>query len=123
MMQVHTLNDPNVKSNRRAAAWSALFAAWISIFFAFRGDILLVIESWEKMPSHAHGYVVVLVVAYFLWKKLPFVDAVPFTPSLPGFLVFLMVALAALVGELVSAASIVQFSVIFLIIASVLKAW
>lgn len=119
MMQAHTRNDPNVKSNRRAAAWTALFAAWISIFFAFRGDVLLVTESWEKMPSHAHGYVVVLVVIYFLWRKRPYIDVVPFSPSLPGFLVFLMVALAALVGELVSAASIVQFSVIFLIIASV----
>ena len=51
------------------------------ILFAFRDHVLLVVESWEKMPSHAHGYVVVLVVAYFLWKKRPFVDTVPFSPS------------------------------------------
>jgi exosortase A len=119
MMQSHALNDPNVTNSRRTASWVALLAAWISILFAFRGDILLVIESWETMPSHAHGYVVVLVVAYFLWKKRPFIDAVPFSPSLIGFGAFLLAALAALVGELVSAAVVVQFSSIFLIIAAV----
>lgn len=116
MMQSPPLNRSSCSANRRMASWIALFAAWLSILFAFREQILLVVESWEKMPSHAHGYVVVLVVAYFLWKKRPFIDAVPFSPSLTGLLVFLTAALAALVGELVSAASVVQFSVIFLVI-------
>lgn len=115
-MQPDNLNRPSCSANGRMASWIALFAAWLSILFAFREQILLVVESWEKMPSHAHGYVVVLVVAYFLWKKRPFIDAVPFSPSLTGLLAFLTAILAALVGELVSAASVVQFSVIFLII-------
>lgn len=103
----------------RALAWLALFATWITVLFAFRENVLLVVESWEKLPSHAHGYVVLLVVAYFFWKKLPFIDAVPFSPSLVGITAFLLVALAALVGELVSAAVVVQFSTVFLIIAAV----
>lgn len=119
MMQSHALNGPNTTNNGRTATWTALVVAWIGIFFAFRDDIMLVIESWEKMPSHAHGYVVVLVVAYFLWKKRPFIDAVPFSPSFIGFAAFLLAALAALIGELVSAAAVVQFSTIFLIIAAV----
>lgn len=118
-MQSHALKDPNVTNNRRTASWIALLAAWISILVAFRDDVMLVIESWETMPSHAHGYVVVLVVAYFLWKKRPFIDAVPLSPSLVGLCAFLLAALAALVGELVSAAAVVQFSTIFLIIAAV----
>lgn len=118
MMQSDTLNRSSFSANGRKASWIALFATWLSILFAFRDHVLLVVESWEKMPSHAHGYVVVLVVAYFLWKKRPFVDAVPFSPSLIGLGAFLTTALAALLGELVSAASVVQFSVIFLIITA-----
>lgn len=119
MMQAQVFNDPNVTNNRRAVSWTALLAAWIGILFAFRDSVLLVIESWETMPSHAHGYVVVLVVAYFLWKKRPFIDAVSFSPSLVGLCAFLLAALAALIGELVSAAVVVQFAAIFLIMASV----
>jgi len=118
MMQSDTLNRLSLSAHGRTASWIALFATWLSILFAFREHVLLVVESWEKMPSHAHGYVVVLVVAYFLWKKRPFVDTVPFSPSLIGLCAFLTAALAALLGELVSAASVVQFSVIFLIITA-----
>lgn len=105
--------------NGRALAWLALMATWISIIFAFRENVLLVIESWEKLPSHAHGYVVLLVVAHFLWKKRPFIDAVSFSPSPVGIAAFFLAALAALIGELVSAAVVVQFATVFLIIATV----
>lgn len=112
------VNDPSSTIGTRGLAWVALFAAWVGILLAFRGHVLLVVESWEKMPSHAHGYVVLLVAAYFVWQKRSFVAAVHFAPSAIGAGAFLLAAVAALLGELVSAAVVVQFSVVFLIIAA-----
>lgn len=103
----------------RTLSWLSLLIAWLVILFSFRESILLVVESWDKLPSHAHGYVVLLIVGYFLWKKQAFINAVTFSPSWLGTLAFLLAGLAALIGELVSAAVVVQFATVFLIIAAV----
>lgn len=118
-MNVHASLPNQPTEHGRTLAWLGLLVTWISVLFAFRENVLLVVESWEKLPSHAHGYVVLLVVAYFFWKKLPFIDAVSFSPSPVGIMAFLLAALGALVGELVSAAVVVQFATVFLIIAAV----
>lgn len=118
-MSAHLSPSDNPASLGRPLAWLSLLSAWAVILFVFREDVLLVVESWEKLPSHAHGYVVLLVVAFFSWKRMPFIHTVAFSPSIYGVAAFLLSAFSALVGLLVSAAVVVQFSTVFLMIVAV----
>lgn len=102
----------------RQMAWIALGLVWASVIFALREHVLLVVESWEKLPSHAHGYVVLAVVAYFSWKKRHILRWVSFVPSYAGLAFFLLSGAAAYVGELVSAAVVAQFAVVFMLMGS-----
>lgn len=98
--------------------WLALIFCWLVILYTFWDSVLLVVESWEK-PSHTHGYIVVASAIYFLWKNHRFIDLNSCSPSLLGVIAFFLSSMAALVGELVSAMVIVQFSVVFLLISAV----
>lgn len=95
-----------------------MLIVWTTIIAIFWDQVFLVVESWEKLPSHAHGYVVLAVVTYFVWKKREFLHSLPFSPSFAGIVVFAVSGAAAFAGELVSAAVIVQFSVVFMLLSS-----
>lgn len=88
-----------------------------SFFIPFK-SVLPVVESWDK--PHTHGYIALASTVYFLWEEIRrFVDVNSCSPSLLGVIAFLLSSMAALVGELVSAMVIVQFSVVFLLISTV----
>lgn len=115
-------NNSEVKQSLKAlrqSAGIALITVWFSIITIFWEQVYLVVESWEKLPSHAHGYVVLAVVAYFLWKKYPFLRSLTIVPSYIGLIIFTVFGAVAFVGELVSAAVVVQFSVVFMLISSI----
>ena len=99
-------------------AWLALGLVWASVILALRKHVLLVVESWEKLPSHAHGYVVLAVVAYFAWKKRHILRRISFAPSYVGLAFFLLSGAAAYVGELVSAAVVAQFAAVFMLMGA-----
>lgn len=99
-------------------AGMATFLVWIGILFAYRSQVSLVLRAWETLPSHAHGYVVLLVVAYLVWNKRHILAGTPSAPSKAGFFALLLSGVAAFAGELVSAAVVVQFAVVFMLISA-----
>lgn len=102
----------------RNSASIALLLVWISIIGIYYEQVLLVVESWEKLPSHAHGYVVLVVVGFLLWRKRHILGSVAISPSYGGFIVFSIFCVAAFTGEIVSAYVVVQFSVVFMLLSS-----
>lgn len=96
-----------------------LIITWMVILFAFREQLALVVTAWDTLPSHAHGYVVLLIVAYLAWTKRTQLGCTPLFPSYIGLALFSLAALAALVGDLASAAVVVQFSLVFMLIFGV----
>lgn len=98
--------------------WLALVFCWSVVLYTFWESVLVVVESWEK-PSHTHGYVVLASTIYLLWKNSRFIDVNSCSPSLLGVIAFLLSSMAVLIGDLVSAMVIVQFSVVFLLISAV----
>ena len=105
--------------NTRQLAWFAIALVWIGILVAYRSQVLLVLEAWETLPSHAHGYVVLLVVAYLAWGKRNVLAGTPLAPSKAGFFALLLSGAAGFAGELVSAAVVVQFAVVFMLMSAV----
>lgn len=99
----------------RHLAWFMVALVWVSILFSYRHQVGLIVEAWETLPSHAHGYVVLVVVAYLAWGKRSALVGVPFTPSRIGFCAFLLSCAAGFVGEMVSAGVVVQFALVFML--------
>lgn len=106
-------------ANARQIAWSAIALVWIGILFIYRSQVALVVEAWETLPSHAHGYVVILVVAYLAWGKREVLAGTPLAPSKVGFIALVLAGAAGFAGELVSAGVVVQFSLVFMLIFAV----
>lgn len=96
-----------------------LLLVWVAILLAFRHQVALVLQAWDSLPSHAHGYVVLVVVAYFLWSKRAALLGISPRPSPVGFACFVGVGFVALLGEVVSLAAVVQFALVFMLITSV----
>jgi len=92
---------------------------WAAILFSFRTQVALVLEAWETLPSHAHGYVVLLVVAYLLWTKHAMLSGIGFRPSWRGFALLVLAGLVAFLGETVAVAAVVQFSIVLMLIFAV----
>lgn len=92
---------------------------WGAILVAFREQAMLVRQAWDTLPSHEHGYVVLVVVAYLLWTKLPLLRGEAAVPSWKGFVALVGMAVIAMLGELVTVAAVVQFSIVLMMIAAV----
>ncbi len=114
-MSIEDTQAPHGVAPSRVMAWCLTGVLWIGILMAYRQQVGLVLQSWETMPSHAHGYVVLLVVSYLIWDKRHTLASLPQAPSGIGLAALAVSAMAALAGELVSAASVVQFAVVFML--------
>lgn len=99
----------------RSMAWGVLAGVWLLLLVIFRAHVALIVEAWETLPSHAHGYVVLAVVAYFAWKKRQALACIRLAPAWEGLAFMALAGLAAFAGELVSAGVVVQFSLVFML--------
>lgn len=117
------MQDPDAVSGSRQVspllAWALIVAAWGVLLFVFRPYVEMVLVAWETLPSHAHGYIVLLVVAYLLWTKRQHLAATVCRPSWKGFAALALLSLAAMAGDLASVAAVVQFSLVFMITGTV----
>lgn len=112
-----SLTEPRV-----VGGWLAVvlvFAILSSILLSFREYVAMVLHAWETLPSHAHGYVVLLVVGYLLWTKRPQLQDVVCRPSWKGLVALTLTGLLAMLGEIASVAAVVQFAIIFMMFCAV----
>ncbi len=101
--------------NDRRLAWLLTALVWVCLLIAYRNQVALIVEAWETLPSHAHGYVVLVVVAFLAWGKRAELVGVPLAPSRTGFCAFLLSCAAGFAGEMVSAGVVVQFALVFML--------
>jgi hypothetical protein len=65
----------------RGLAWGLILVVWTLLLLVFRPYVEMVLVAWETLPSHAHGYIVLAVVAYLFWTKWPHLAAIAYRPS------------------------------------------
>lgn len=104
---------------RQGVLLAVIMLVWAAILISFRDDVALVLEAWATLPSHAHGYVVLIVVAYLLWIKRSELLQVECRPSPKGFILMNILGGVALLGSMVSVAALVQFAIVFMMFAAV----
>lgn len=124
-MQVQSPIPPNTSKEGGAAngrpgvVLAVVVLVWAAILLSFQSHVALVLEAWATLPSHAHGYVVLLVVAYLLWNKRAQLQQVPCIPSLKGLVFLNILGVAALLGSMTSVAALVQFAIVFMMFGAV----
>lgn len=114
--------EPLIAGARPGSGWLAaglVLAVWSAILISFRSHVAMVLEAWETLPSHAHGYVVLLIVGYLLWNKRPQLQGLACRPSWKGLAALALAGLLAMLGEMVSVAAVVQFSIVFMLFCAV----
>lgn len=113
---------PLVAGSHPGSGWLAaglVLAVWSAILISFRPHVAMVLLAWETLPSHAHGYVVVLIVGYLLWNKRPQLRGLACRPSWKGLAALALACGLAMLGEMVSVAAVVQFSIVFMLFCAV----
>ena len=76
---------------------------------------LSMVAIWERSETFSHGFVVVPIVFYLLWRRRDAIAAMEARPCWGALFGVAAMGFAWLVGELVSAASVSQFAVIAMI--------
>ena len=113
-MADHLIDSTGLSGSRRGSGLLGLVVvliAWGAILFSFRTQVRMVLDAWDTLPSHEHGYVVLVVVAYLLWSKLPVLRGEYCRPSWKGFAALVLTGFLAMLGELVSVAAVVLLTV------------
>lgn len=110
--------EPSLLTARRWV-WLATALLWIAILATNHSQVALIVEAWQTLPSHAHGSVVLLVVAYLVWTKRKVLAGIPLTPSKIGIAALVLSGAAGFAGEMVSAAVVSQFALVFMLQAAV----
>ena len=114
--------EPLIAGVRSGSGWLAVglvLVVWSAILISFRAHVAMVLEAWETLPSHAHGYVVLLIVGYLLWNKRPQLQGLACRPSWKGLAALALAGLLAMVGQMVSVAAAVQFSIVLMLFCAV----
>ena len=103
----------------RRLPWLLTALAWVGILIAYRDQVALIVEAWTTLPSHAHGSVVLVVVAYLAWTKRRRLAEAPLAPSMTGVFALLLSGAVGFAGQLVSAAVVVQFALVFMLMSAI----
>jgi exosortase A len=100
-------------------ALAMLAALLVAILMLYRGTALAVMHVWETVATFNHGYAVIPIALWLVWRKRHILISQVPSPA-PGWLVPMAAAgLLWLVGELAIANAATHFSVVALLVFAV----
>jgi len=87
----------------------------VAVLALYWRTTLSMVAIWERSETFSHGFVVVPMVFYLLWRRRDAIAAMEARPCWAALFGVAAMGFVWLVGELVSAASVSQFAVIAMI--------
>ena len=98
-------------SVQRKALAAALIAAVAAIVLMYRGSLATVVHTWSANSSFSHGFLIVPITAWLVWRKRSELAAVRWEPSWVGALCVALCAAGWVVGRGAGVVGLEQFSV------------
>jgi len=102
--------------NEAAASWrwalSALILGLAAVLVLYRGTVASILNIWRDSPAFSHGYLIVPIVTFLMWRKRRQLMALTPRPSVLGLLGAAAAALAWLVGDTASVQLVQQFALV-----------
>ena len=99
--------------------WSLCAVALTVIFWIFSDSLVVLEHFWSDREEYSYGYLIPMIVLYFIWQKLPLLKHEVFTGSWAGFSIFLFGLLLFFLGTLGTIINLVQYGFIITLIGGI----
>jgi exosortase A len=99
------------------ALWIALASA---ILLTFHDTAASIVRVWSNSATYGHGFLILPIVAYLLWRRWPVLARLPVRPAATGVLLMAAAGLVWVLGALASVNLLQHFALAGLLQASVL---
>ncbi|MBK1696042.1 exosortase A [Rhodovibrio salinarum] len=114
----HGLAAAPISPLRRAGlVWLALAAI---ILLALHETTASIVGVWSNSATYGHGFLIVPIVGYLVWRRWPLLTCLPVQPAASGLALMLGAGLVWLVGTLANVNLLQHFALVGLLQASVL---
>ncbi len=97
----------------------AVAIAVVAILAVYLGTARSIVAIWERAETFAHGYVVIPIALWLVWRSRASLANVPVEPFWPGIAAVAVFGAAWLVGSASGVLGIEQFALLFMIQAGI----
>lgn len=99
----------------RAIAAVVTLACAVWVFAWYWQTTFSIVSIWMRSETYAHGFVVVPIFAYLVWRDRAALARLPIRPFPPALVGLLLAGLAWVVGESASVLALEQFAIVAMI--------
>jgi exosortase A len=105
--------------DRWRMAWAGIGLVWALILFAWLPTALSMVDIWERSETYAHGFVVPPLCLWLIWRARHQWQPLSPQPAISALALMALIALAWVVGELVSVNALRQFALVAMMVMAV----
>jgi len=80
------------------------------LIWAFFGGLERMVERWGTSEEYGYGYMIPLIVGFFVWQKKNEIENIEFTGSLAGVVLVILGCFLLVLGELAALFIVVQYA-------------
>jgi exosortase A len=110
-----------------AAVWStawwvriALVVSLLAVAALYAGTAQSIVSIWSRSDTYAHGFMIVPISLWLVWRKRDVLSGLPVAPWWPGTVVLAGLGAVWLLGQLATVQVVQQFAFVAMIPATVL---
>ncbi len=100
-------------------AIASVFATVAFLLFIYRDAAEYTVKTWMDNGTYTHGFLIFPISIWLIWRKRKVLSAYTPVPSYRGIIAIILSALLWQIGHQAGAMVVEQYSVVFMIIASV----
>jgi exosortase A len=100
---------------RRAVAVLVTLACAVWVFAWYRETTFSIVRIWERSETFAHGFVVVPIFAYLIWRDWAALARLPIRPFWPALAGLVVAGAAWLAGDAGSVLALSQFAIVAMV--------
>ena len=85
------------------------------LIWAFFGGLERMVERWGSSEEYGYGYMIPLIVGFFIWQKKNEIESIELTGSVAGVVLVILGGFLLVLGELAALFIVVQYAFLFLL--------
>ena len=90
------------------------------LIWAFLGGLERMAQRWETSEEYGYGYMIPMIVGFFIWQKKNVLEEIEFKGSIIGIILVIIGGLLLILGELAALFIIVQYAFLVALFGAIL---